>query len=99
MLAGLKLMTNRCLHQAEDASGKDFVKAFFTLLWSILRQDLAEYHKPSANSRLRLQAASSILKLATKASLEPYALSKLELLVWTVQVSPIVLFNRAELKY
>ncbi|CAG8513577.1 2415_t:CDS:10 [Paraglomus occultum] len=67
---GLKILVNRLIARPEDEAAEDLAKPVFKLLWTLIREG-GEFlpdksTSPSFQSRLRLAAAKSVLKLARK---------------------------------
>ncbi|CAB4432910.1 unnamed protein product [Rhizophagus irregularis] len=67
---GLKVLVNRLLAIAETESAQDLAKPVFKLLWTLIRGGgeliSDKSTRPSFQSRLRLVAVHSVLKLARK---------------------------------
>ncbi|CAH7672632.1 armadillo-type protein [Phakopsora pachyrhizi] len=67
-VVGLKVLTNRCIIYSSTPEAMNFSTPIFKLFWQLLENDGSigvTRHSPPVASRLRLQAAQSILKLAT----------------------------------
>ncbi|CAG8556181.1 7930_t:CDS:10 [Paraglomus brasilianum] len=67
---GLKILVNRLIARPEDEAAEDLAKPVFKLLWTLIREG-GEFlpdksTSPTFQSRLRLAAAKSVLKLARK---------------------------------
>ena len=91
-VAGLKLLTNRCFAFGDSPNLKDVATPVFKLLWSLIRSE-AEIkglrHSAPVAARLRLQAAKSVLLLATLPACEKYIAPGFESLALLAQVSSI----------
>ncbi|KAN0065934.1 Sister chromatid cohesion protein pds5 [Thecaphora frezii] len=71
-LLSLTVLTKRCAAFAETSSAGDVAKPVFRLLWTVIAQGEAKALRTPAShrSRMRLQAATCVLKLARYASYE-----------------------------